>query len=76
MRSFLISYAPAKGLVSILLKTSYYESPFIIEGSRFSHSAHKGCGAWANGSPTSFIERKTLNAAVHSAQVRTDQDPS
>ena len=70
MRSFLISYAPAKGLVSILLKTSYYESPFIIEGSRF-HSTQKGCGAWANGSRTFFIERKTLNAAVHSAHVRT-----
>ena len=76
MRSLLISYAPGKGLVSILLKTSYYESPFIIEGSRFSHSAHKGCGARVNGSPTSLIECKTLNAVVHSAQVRTDQDPS
>jgi hypothetical protein len=76
MRSFLISYAPAKGLVSILLKTSYYESPFIIEGSRFRHNAQKGCGAWANGSPTSLIERKTLNAIVHSAQVRTYRDLS
>ena len=71
---FLISYAMPKEIVPFLLRTSYYESPFIIEGSLFSHSAQKECGARANGSPTSFIECKTLSAAVHSTHARTYQD--
>ena len=68
-RLFLISYAMPKEIVPFLLRTSYYESPFIIEGSLFSHGAKKECGARANGSPTSFIEGKTLSAAVHSTHV-------